>query len=860
MNKTAIIDFVNSAKEALENAVKLKAYEYGVTENGAVKGQEVVHGKVLSEIEKSQRDALIRTIESAEDKQGFEHGFHQIVEEAAYTWFNRFIALRFMEVNGFLPSHTRVFSDENGKFAPQILKEATIVSLDGIDRVKVFDLIQRQKNEELFKYLIILQCNELSKPMPEMFERISDYTELLFPNGLLNKDSVIAQMVENIPEEDWKDQVQIIGWMYQFYISKKKDEAFAAKKTITKDTLPAVTQLFTPDWIVKYMAENSVGRIWLESNPNSPLKSQMKYYVDDAKQEADVQQKLEAIQYKNVSPEQIKIIEPCCGSGHILVYVFDLLYKMYEEKGYQPREIPTLILSNNIVGLDVDKRAAQLASFSLAMKARTLNPRFFSDRYYAKPQIYEILDSQILIRADYKKYLEESHKFSEIQIKQVDWLVETFKNAKTIGSLLKIEKRDFLAIGNIVNSIRDKITNNLFIQDFYGEGVGRLNYLLKLAEILSRDYDVMITNPPYIGISSMEKEVKDYAAKYYPDSKSDMFAMFMEAPLVKRNGFRAMINMHSWMFLSSYEKLRKKIIMNEMIVNMVHLGAHAFETIGGEVVQTTAFVLRNAPIATNGVYFRLVDEKDKEKAFLEGGGLIMNIEAYKSIPSNSFAYWLSANTINNFSKSSPLSSFADARNGFTTGNNDLFLRMWFEVRCSDICFGAPDSIFAFYTGNKWFPYNKGGEFRKWYGNQEYVINWQGDGKDIKKYGHLVPRSYNYMFFESISWSKISSGNISFRHFPKGFMFDVAGLSLFVKTESTVNDMQILAFLNSSVCQFYLNAMSPTLNFETGQISNLPMKKTISDDAKKLAKKSIENAKKDWDSFETSWDFKKHPLA
>lgn len=345
----------------------------------------------------------------------------------------------------------------------------------------------------------------------------------------------------------------------------------------------------------------------------------MKYYVDDAKQEADVQKKLDEIKYKNVNPEEIKIIEPCCGSGHILVYVFDLLYKMYEEKGYQPREIPTLILKNNIVGLDVDKRAAQLASFSLIMKARTMNSRFFNDVYYVKPQVYEIWDSRVLFATNYKKCLEDARSFTNDQIKQIEWLAETFKNAKTIGSLLKVEKHDFQSISNIIESIRDKIINNLFVQDFYNDGVACLKYLLKQAEIMSAKYDVMITNPPYIGISSMEPDVKKYATENYPDSKTDMFAMFMEVPFVKKNGFRAMINMHSWMFLSSYEKLRKKIIMNEMIVNMVHLGAHAFEMIGGEVVQTTAFVLRNSPIATNGVYFRLVDEKDKEAAFLAGG-------------------------------------------------------------------------------------------------------------------------------------------------------------------------------------------------------------------------------------------------
>lgn len=524
-----------------------------------------------------------------------------------------------MEIHDFLPHGLRVLSSRDGSFEPEIMKNLNFVKDDlNIDLSIVSPLLEQGKLDDAYRYVLFRQCKTLSTILPMLFAQDQSYLELLLPKALLQGETFITKLVE-LGEEPFKNDVEVIGWLYQFYISKKKDEVFASKKTITKDTLPAVTQLFTPDWIVKYLAENSVGRIWLESYPNSSLHGQMKYYVDDAKQQADVQKKLDEIKYKNVNPEEIKIIEPCCGSGHILVYVFDLLYKMYEEKGYQPREIPTLILKNNIVGLDVDKRAAQLASFSLIMKARTMNSRFFNDAYYVKPRVYEIWDSRVLFATDYKKCLEDARAFNTEQIKQIEWLAETFKDAKTIGSLLKVEKKDFQSMNNVIESIRDKMVNNLFVQDFYNEGVTCLRHLLKQAEIMSAKYDVMITNPPYIGISTMEPEVKKYAVDNYPDSKTDMFAMFMEVPYVKKNGFRAMINMHSWMFLSSYEKLRKKIIMNEMIVNMVHLGAHAFEMIGGEVVQTTAFVLRNSPIATNGVYFRLVDEKDKEAAFLAGG-------------------------------------------------------------------------------------------------------------------------------------------------------------------------------------------------------------------------------------------------
>lgn len=449
---------------------------------------------------------------------------------------------------------------------------------------------------------------------------------MLLPKALLKGETFITKLLE-IDESEFLNDVEVIGWLYQFYISTKKDEVFASKKTITKDTLPAVTQLFTPDWIVRYMAENSVGRIWMESYPDSSLRSEMKYYVEDATQEEEAQRKIDAIKYQNVNPEDIRIIEPCCGSGHILVYVFDLLYKMYEEKGYQQREIPTLILKNNLVGLDVDKRAAQLASFSLVMKARSANSRFFNRTYYTVPQVYEIWDSRALLVNDYKSQLQELKILGASQIKDIEWLAETFRYGKTIGSLLKVDKKDFKSIADTIDLLDQNGVRNIFNYNFFVDGIKCLRHLLRQAEIMAAKYDVMITNPPYIGISTMEAPVKDYAVKYYPNSKTDMFAMFMETGFVKRNGFFAMINMHSWMFLSSYEKLRKDILLNKEIVNMAHLGAHAFEAIGGEVVQTTSFIIRNVNIGGNGVYFRLVDSVDKERDFLEnvkksGGGAL----------------------------------------------------------------------------------------------------------------------------------------------------------------------------------------------------------------------------------------------
>lgn len=619
MDKRALQSYAVWAKNNLESQIEVSLKTLGINSEKDIKEARKVGDYTIIDGDsnsypgdlKEKRDSIVKLITT--------DGYKQVIEEFAYTWFNRIVALRFMEVHDFLPHGFRVLSSRDGGVEPEIMKHLDLVKDElKLDLSVVQPLYAQGKLDEAYSYVLFRQCRVLSGVLPMLFDRDQDSLELLLPKALLKGETFITKLME-VGEEAFLNDVEVIGWLYQFYISQKKDEVFASKETITKDTLPAVTQLFTPDWIVRYMAENSVGRIWLESYPNSDLKSEMKYYVEDAKQEADVQKKIDEIKYKNVNPEDIKIIEPCCGSGHILVYVFDLLYKMYEERGYQSREIPTLILKNNLVGLDVDKRAAQLASFSLIMKARTMNSRFFNDNYYVKPSVYEIWDSRELLQTNYEQQLVDLKFLSNEEIKGVKWLVETFRYGKTIGSLLKVSKKDFSVIERAIQSIKTKAVLTIFNSNFLNDGVRCLEYLLTQAKVMSAKYDVMITNPPYIGISSMEKPVKDYASAEYPDSKTDMFAMFMEAPYVKKNGFRAMINMHSWMFLSSYEKLRKKIIMNEMIVNMVHLGAHAFEMIGGEVVQTTAFVLRNSPIATNGVYFRLVDEKDKETAFLAGG-------------------------------------------------------------------------------------------------------------------------------------------------------------------------------------------------------------------------------------------------
>lgn len=622
MDKKALLDYALFARKELETQIAISLNKLGIYSDYVAKANIVGDYTIIEGINESYPKRIYAIRNDIVNRYLVNEKFNDVVEEFAYTWFNRIIALRFMEIHNYFPHGFRVLTSRDGSYEPEILKNLQFVVSDlNLKENVIQDLKYQNKTEELYRYVLIKQCNALSGIFPELFLKQDASLEYLLPNNLLSSESVIRK-ITMIPEDDFLNDVEVVGWLYQFYNSVKKDEVYASGKTITKETLPAVTQLFTPDWIVRYMAENSVGRIWMESYPNSTLRSELKYYVDDAKQEAEVQAKLNEIKYKNVNPEEIKIIEPCCGSGHILVYVFDLLMKMYLEVGYNKRDIPTIILKKNLYGLDVDKRAAQLASFSLIMKARSIDNKFFNEDRFVKPRVFEIKDSSYLSTLtqdyDWQKAMKTLH-FSNESIETAKYLYDTFKDGKVIGSLLKVEKRDYVAFLDDMKRCKDVEIPNLFEGKFADEGIKLFRHITRTAMILSNKYDVMITNPPYQPISNLEKVCKDYANKYYPNSKTDMFAMFMETNFVKKNGFLAMINMHSWMFLVSYEKLRKSIIDNTTIVNMIHLGAHAFETIGGEVVQTTSFVIRNSKIGGNGVYFRLVDSKDKEADFLAGG-------------------------------------------------------------------------------------------------------------------------------------------------------------------------------------------------------------------------------------------------
>lgn len=860
MDKRGLQTYSTWAKKNLENQIEVSLKALGINDENNIKQAKKMGDVTTIEGDPTsypadlfgKRERMIDLVKR--------QGYQNVIEEFAYTWFNRFVALRFMEVHGFLSHGFRVLSNPAGGIEPEILKNLNLVKDDlKLDMNLCVEYKQQGKIEELFRHVLIRQCNVLSGILPMLFGSDMGYLELILPVNLLKGDTVINRLNE-IPEAAFMEDVEIIGWMYQFYISFKKDTVYASKKTITKDTLPAVTQLFTPDWIVRYMAQNSVGRLWLESYPNSTLRSEMKYYVEDAEQTTEVQKKIDEIKYKNVNPEDIRIIEPCCGSGHILVYVFDLLYKMYEERGYQKRDIPTLILKKNLVGLDVDKRAAQLASFSLIMKARSVNNRFFNDQYYETPHVYELQDSKLLNDFGYRKQLKDINLLNDEEIKIITYLVDTFENGKTIGSLLKVKPIDFARLDGALDKVSKNTVSNLFNIEFLNMGMKRLRELSNLAKILSAKYDVMITNPPYRALSSMEAAVNEYATTYYPNSKSDLFAMFMEVDFVKNAGFTAMINMQSWMFLSSYSKLRSSFNSIFEVVVLAQLGPHAFEELSGEVVQTVAFVARKAQIKSFAmVCDRLVtygSTQEKEKAFLgKSNRMESKKESYEIILGKPYAYWISEQALMTF-KNMNLGSCAEIVSGMTTGNNDIYLKAWTELPVGSIAFNRKSLDEIDLTKTKWIPYHKGGEMRKWYGNHEYVVNWSRS----KEFNRAKTTMTHVYLKPCITWSDISGTSFAGRYCYGGFMFDVKGSCAFADT-STLK--LLIGIFNSKVTPVYVEALNPTTTTQVGDLKRIPFVIPDNETREKieqLVMECVENSKAEWDSFEFSWDFGFHPLV
>ena len=854
MNKNAIQKFAIWARNELIAQVSQRAYQYGIDESGfGDASADTLNGRLLTAEEKSQRQELIKQIK--------EKGYKQVMEEVAYTWFNRFIALRFMEVNNYLPSHIRVFSDASGAFKPEILNDVLHLDLPGLDSGKVAEYIESNDTEALYRYLLLTQCNALNSALPVMFERMGGYTEMLLPNNILRQDSVLGHMVSDIPEEDWQDAVQIIGWLYQYYNTELKDDTFAQLKKnvkITKERIPAATQLFTPDWIVRYMVENSLGRLWLEGHPNAELHDGWKYYLDEAEQEPEVESQLAKLreEYKTIKPEEIKVIDPCMGSGHILVYAFDVLMQIYTSAGWDQREAAQSILKNNLYGLDIDDRAAQLAYFAVMMKARQYDRRLLTRGI--QPNIFSIRESNGIQAMT----IEYFHKNDPKLKADIESIVTEMRDAKEYGSILNITPVDFAGLYARFDEIRNDI--NMMQMSALDE----LLPLVKCAELLAKKYDVVVTNPPYMAVSNAGAKVNDYVKKNFPDSKADMFAVFIErcGQMAKKNGYQSMITQHAWMFLSSFEKLRTKLLAVD-IVNMAHLGARAFEEIGGEVVQTTSFVIRKSHIADyNGEYCRLIEptsQQGKEDMFLAGENRYAADQSnFSKIPGSPVAYWVSKAFQNSFTNKT-IGEVAKPRQGLATGCNDIFIRFWYEVSPQKVEYHAHSVQETEDTAKKWFPYNKGGEFRRWYGNNDYVVNWENNGFEIRHFvdekGKLRSRPQNTQFYfkRCISWSLISTGKVAFRYKPDGYIFDVSGMSCF----SNVNLMYLLALCNSPVVDAFLAVFSPTINFQAGDIANIPVCVDTEkiETVEKIVSENIHVSKNDWDSYETSWDFNRSPL-
>lgn len=864
MDKNKIKSFAMWARRNLISSVSERAKRIGVTENEikeavAVQGGFKLEGNdEIFKLSKNDRDKLKNEVK--------EKGFEQVMEEVAYTWFNRFMGLRYMEVNDYLPIGIRVLSSEvEGKTEPDVLTRVSeVIDELNLDAEYIYELLDSGKTEdreEAYKHILVKQCNELGKIIPQMFEKISDYTELLLPDNLLEEGSVIRKMVEDIEESDWKEEVEIIGWMYQYYISEKKDEVFAALKKnvkITKENIPAATQLFTPKWIVKYMVENSLGRLWLEGHPNEELQKEWKYYLEEADQELEVEEELKKIreEHSQLKPEDIKVLDPCMGSGHILVYAFDLLYEIYKTAGYSEREIPRMILQNNLYGLDIDDRAAQLASFALIMKARHYNRRLFREieRESLDLNICSIQESNSIHKEaiDYFCSLETGLDNDDLE-NDLEYLWSTFTDAKEYGSILEVEKVNFEALKQRLEEIEQE--DSLTFGDYRKMLLDKLPTIIKQAEIMVSKYEVCVTNPPYMGRRSMNNLIKAYLDENYINSKNDLFSAFIEklSKFTKQNNYFTLVTMHSWLFLQYFKPLRKNILDNSSMVNLLHLGTRAFEEIGGEIVQSATYVIRKekSHIKLKGKYIDLTSynsSESKELKFLEKNYCEFNVvqNSFNKIPEYPFSYWISDKFRNLFENKLFKEKFVSCGQNLT-GNNDKYLRNIWEVDSAQIG-----------IDKKWLFYAKGGGFRKWYGNIDYIVNWSNEAIEhykTDKICRLIPEKYWYS--KGITWSYICTTDPSFRVLTENATCDIGGSSIFFDNYESY--YYFLGMLNNKISREIFRIINPTMNFGTGIIEKLPTLVDKVDRVNTLVKDSIELSQQDWDLFETSWDFKVHPL-
>lgn len=850
MNTSNIKKYAPQARNDFIAAMRKQAAKYGITADSISPAEQkgdllLIGDQVFPLSVMKPREKLIKRIQTS--------SFEQTIDYIAYSWFNRLCAIRYMECKGLLDHGRRVLSSADGSAGlPQILEECLDIDLPSLDASRVAELkLDGNKDEELYRELLLAQCHALNQVMPLLFEQVSDESELLLPDNLTKTDSLIRNLVSSIPEEDWSD-VQIIGWLYQFYISEKKDQVIG--KVVKSEDIPAATQLFTPNWIVKYLVQNSVGRLWLMAQPDSTLASSWEYYIQPAEQTDEVNAQLKQLIDVRISedgdtlnPESITVLDPACGSGHILVEAYDCLKAIYLERGYRSRDIPRLILENNLYGIDIDTRAAQLSSFALLMKAREDDRRLFSNP--PKLNIIALQDSQ-------PERLEAfSQDLASTGIAQADLkeLLDLFEHASTFGSLIQIPA----AFAKKLPDLESKLNTALESGDIFAQqSAQELLPLVQQANLLAKQYDAVIANPPYMGGKGMNTALKEFAKKKFPDSKSDLFAMFIERGFnwCKDSGFNSMVTMQSWMFLSSYEAMREKLLSNNSLVSLIQLPYDGKgPTAMGISFGISVSILQKNKI--NGLigdfdcfrYFELTEDGiPKHFPSLNERNVKTKPDDFKKIPGSPIAYWLKDTKI--FTDNASMGDLFTIKSGIMTGNDSKFLRLWNEVSIKKIGFNLKKSS---EMSHHWYPLSKGGEFRRWYGNVEHIIDLYNNAENILNGGgNFRLRDKDLYFKPYITWSRISSGSISFRYMPGGVLFADAAPGIFLK-----NDNKIICFLNSKVSGYLLKILNPTLNYQTQDIEKLP----ISNDCEMSAKKLCEISKLDWDSYETSWDFTQNPI-
>ena len=891
MNKTAVKNFAVWAREKLIEDIKYKAGTIGITEEGIAEKLPQSTSDLhfydigtndyakISRIEIKQREALVKAIEIKERSyKSYQEAFENVIEEVAYTWFNRLIAIRFMEVNDYLPSGVRVLSSENkAKKEPDLVTTPfdTDLEFTSYEQDKIIQLKDDNKLDELFRMLFIKQCNKLHDILPELFEKTDDYSELLLTISFTDPEGIIHHLINDIEDVDFRindemytddrkikadGQVEIIGWLYQYYISKKHEEVIDPLhgKTIKKADIPAATQLFTTDWVVRYMVDNSLGRYWIERNPQSKLAEKLEFFVTPKNGE---------IQYVNekISPTDVTFFEPCMGSGHILVYAFDILMEIYREVGYSDRDAALSIVENNLFGMDIDKRAYQLAYFAVMMKARSYNRRALTKGISNNLAVVEESNSIDQFICDGVTTNDEQNKIGE-------YLVEAYKDAQEIGTLQTIEKKDYIGFTDYLHGIASSVEltefdSNVWVKD----KLPKMLQFAKQAEIMSNKYAVVCTNPPYM--NKLEGQLKKFMVDNYKSYSGDLFSVFMyrNFDYCKSDGYSAFMTPNVWMFIKTYENFRNYIINQKTIMSLIQMAKGAF--FKEATVDISTFILKNCKSKESGLYIRLEKfkgdmevQKQKVLEAIENKNCGYFYEAkqdnFSELPCSPIAYWTSQQLMNDFKNGTLLGELAKPRQGMATTNNNLFLRLWYEVNNTDMYLCAKNREEALNSKCKWFPYNKGGDFRKWYGNNDYLVNWKNDGADIKHYligkNPNIPRGESLYFKECFSWSLISSADPAFRYKAPGNIFDIAGMSCF----SDDKLFYLMALCNSKVALSVLHILAPTINFQAGDIANIPVLVDIHNKKRveEITKANVKISKNDWDAFEASWDFKKQPLV